>query len=342
MISDNEFLNLLEQYDINFKKGDSIEGVIIGFEGNDVLVDINAKTNAICPIQEVLISKDEKIENVLIKGEKYPFVVISSQDEDGVYYLSHRKVALKQNLNILEEKFKNNETLIGKITNITKGGILVNVMGIKGFVPTSQIKIEPKVGLEIELKALTINHEEGNYIFSNKKVYDEEIESIKKETLEKIELNMVVKGSVVRLTDFGAFIDIGGIDGLLPLSQMSWSWIDKPSDMLKQDEVVEVEIIGIDREKQRISLSLKSLKENPWLKVNEVIKEKDIIKGKVIALKPFGAFVQVYDSVEGLINKAQIKEYFKKYQKNLELDDEIEVLIKKFDFENQKINLEIV
>ena len=162
------------------------------------------------------------------------------------------------------------------------------------------------------------------------------------ETLEKIELNMVVKGSVVRLTDFGAFIDIGGIDGLLPLSQMSWSWIDKPSDILKQGEVVEVEIIGIDREKQRISLSLKSLKENPWLKASETIKEKEITKGKVIALKPFGAFVEVFPSVEGLINKAQIKDYFKKYQKNLELNDEIEVLIKKFDFENQKINLEIV
>ena len=215
-------------------------------------------------------------------------------------------------------------------------------MGIKGFVPSSQLKISDyKIGDEIELKILTLDFEKSNFILSNKKVFETEIEAVKKETLDKVELNMVVKGKVVRIADFGAFVDIGGIDGLLPLSQMSWSWIEHPNNILKLNDVIEVEIIGIDKEKQRISLSLKTLSENPWLKAQENIQEGQKIKGKVIAIKPFGAFVEVYDKVEGLINKAQIKEYFKKYQKNIELNDEIEVLIKKFDADNQKITLEI-
>ena len=343
MISDNEFLELLKDYEITYAKGDIVKGIVVGYEGNDVLVDIKAKTAAICPNSEVLISKDQNIKDILQKGKEYDFVVIYPQDEDGIYYLSHKKVALKENLNTLIEKYNNNETVTGKITNLTKGGILVNIMGIKGFVTTSQIKVSDyKISDEIELKILSIDIEKNNFILSNKKLYEDEIEAIKKDTLDKIELNMVVKGKVVRITDFGAFIDIGGIDGLLPLSQMSWSWIDNPNDLLKLNDVIEVEIIGIDKVKQRISLSLKTLSENPWLKAQDTIKEDEIIKGKVIAIKPFGAFIEVYPKVEGLINKLQMKEYIKKYQKNIELNDEIEVQVKKFDGENQKITLEIV
>ena len=343
MISDNEFLELLKDYEITYAKGDIVKGIVVGYEGNDILVDIKAKTAAICPNSEVLISKDQNIKDILQKGEEYDFVVIYPQDEDGIYYLSHKKVALKENLNTLIEKYNNNETVTGKITNLTKGGILVNIMGIKGFVPTSQIKVSDyKISDEIELKILSIDIEKNNFILSNKKLYEDEIEAIKKDTLDKIELNMVVKGKVVRITDFGAFIDIGGIDGLLPLSQMSWSWIDNQNDLLKLNDVIEVEIIGIDKVKQRISLSLKTLSENPWLKAQDTIKEDEIIKGKVIAIKPFGAFIEVYPKVEGLINKLQMKEYIKKYQKNIELNDEIEVQVKKFDGENQKITLEIV
>lgn len=343
MISDNEFIELLEAYNISYSKGDSVKGIVVGYEGDDILIDINTKTNAICPKNEVLITKNENIKEILIKGKEYEFIIIYPQDEDEIYYLSHKKVALKQNIELLKEKYINNETIIGKITNTTKGGIIIHTMGIKGFVPSSQLKINNyKIGDEIELKILTLDFEKSNFILSNKKVFENEIEAIKKETLDKIELNMIVKGKIVRLTDFGAFVDIGGIDGLLPLSQISWGWIENPNDALKLNDIIEVEIIGIDKEKQRISLSLKTLSENPWLKAQEKIQEKQIVKGKVIAIKPFGAFVEIFPKVEGLINKGQFKEYFKKYQKNIELNSEIEVLIKKFDADNQKITLEIV
>ena len=242
----------------------------------------------------------------------------------------------------MEEKYKNNEILTATVQNVVKGGVLVNVLGVKGFIPSSQLKtaeLNPKDKLDV--KILSIDKEQNNLILSNKKIYEEEIENVKKETLDKIELNMVVKGTVVRITDFGAFVDIGGIDGLLPLSQMSWKWIDKPSDILKCEDKIDVEIIGIDREKQRVSLSLKYLEENPWLKAKDVIEENSIVKGKITGIKPFGIFVEIYNNVEGLLNKAQIKEYVKKFQKDPALGDEFDVLVKKFDVENQKINLEI-
>ncbi len=343
MLSDKEFMELIEKYDYAFKPGDIIKGTVTGYEGKYVFVDINAKACAICPVNEVLLSDSQSVNDVLKQGESYDFIITSKENEDDVFFLSHKKVALYNNIKILEEKFKNDEIFTATITNIVKGGIVVNVLGIKGFVPQSQIKVENyDINDNIEVKILSLDMSKNNFILSNKKVYSEQLEASKKEVFDKIKTNMVVKGKVVRLTDFGAFVDIGGVDGLLPLSQISWSWIDSPSDVLKFDDIIDVEIISIDYEKQRVSLSLKSLEENPWKKASEVIEDKKIVKGKVTRIKPFGAFVEVYPKVEGLLNKAQIEQYNEKYQKQLEENDEIEVLIKRFDEENQKINLEVV
>ena len=342
MLSNDEFLKLIEEYQYSYKIGELVRGKVISFEGNDALVDIKAKTTAICPHYEILVEDNNTPKETLIPGEEYEFTIIAPEDEDGIFRISHKKVNMVKNFEILTEKFKNDEILTVTVQNIVKGGILVNTLGIKGFIPTSQLKTtDIKVSDKLDVKILSIDKEQNSIIFSNKKIFEEEIENIKKETLDKIELNMVVKGTVVRITDFGAFIDIGGIDGLLPLSQMSWKWIDKPSDILKLNDKIDVEIIGIDREKQRISLSLKSLEENPWQKAAESIQNDKIVKGKITGIKPFGVFVEVYKNVEGLLNKAAIKEYVKKFQKDPELGDEFDVLIKKFDVENQKINLEI-
>ena len=150
------------------------------------------------------------------------------------------------------------------------------------------------------------------------------------------------KKFLIRLVDFGAFVDIGGIEALLPLSQISYKWIDKPEDILKEGDKKEFEIIGIDKEKQRISLSLKSLKENPWLKAQEFIEDNKIIEGKVTNIKPFGAFVEIYPDVEGLINNRQIEEYQLKTNKTLEINSTLQVEIKRFDAKEQKIILKIV
>ena len=342
MLSDDEFLELLKNYEYSYKVGKIIEGEVVAHEGNNLLVDIQSKACAICLENEILIPKNQNIKDVFKIGDKFEFVINSPENEDGIYYLSHKKVAIGKNIQFLEQAYKDDEIVKGIIVAPVKGGVTVNVMGIKGFVPSSQLKEEGKIGEEIELKILSIDMPQNNFVLSNKKVYSDSIDEVRKEIFEKIELNMVVKGKVVRIADFGAFVDIGGVDGLLPLSQISWKWIDNPSDVLKNDETIDVEIIGIDKDKQRLTLSLKTLEENPWPKAKEVAKEKEIVKGKVTRIKPFGAFVEVYPKVEGLLNKIQIQQYCAKYNKELCENLEIDVLIKKFDVEDQKINLEIV
>lgn len=342
MINDKEFEELLNNYYYSHKLGDIIQGEIIGIEKDSLLVDIKSKAVAICPSSETILTKNEKLSDSFKIGEVCEFAINSCENDDGIFYLSHRKVALAKNIGILKEKQEKNETVKGIITNISKGGVLVNVLGVKGFVPTSHLRAEEKIGQVIDLKVLTINPQENNFIFSNKKVYDDQLETIKKDIFEKVELNMVIKGTVVRLTDFGAFVDIGGIDGLLPLSQISWKWIDNPNDIFECGQKIDVEIIGIDKEKQRISLSYKSLSENPWPKAKEFVGENKEVKGKVTRIKPFGAFVEIYPQVEGLLNRQQIKEYFNKHKKDIQENDEILVGIKKLDVENQKINLEVV
>jgi len=341
-MNDEEFLKLVEKYNYSHKVGEIVKGTVISYEGNDVLVDISAKTSAICPHYEVLLEEGKSVKEILKQGEEYEFSIVTPEDEDGVFKISQKRVNLSKNFEVLEEKFKNDETIEVTVQNIVKGGIIVNALGIKGFIPSSQLKAtDIKIQDKIEVKILSMDKEQTGLILSNKKIYEEEIANVKRETLDKIELNMVVKGTVVRITDFGAFVDIGGIDGLLPLSQISWRWIDKPSDVLNLNDKIEVEIIGIDKEKQRVSLSLKSLEENPWLKASDIIKDDMVVKGTITGVKPFGIFVEVFKNVEGLLNKAAVKEYIKKFQKEPELGDEFDVLIKKFDSENQKINLEI-
>ncbi len=341
MISNEQYQELIERYSYTFKEGDYIEGTIAGFEGNNALVDIGAKTLAICKEQEFLNVQNQNIKDVFKIGSKIKFVISSKEDENGVFYLSHRKVAIFDALEKIKEKFENNEIVTGTITSISKGGAIVNVSGVKGFVPLSHLKQEnAKVGLDIELKILSIDTSKNDFILSNKKVYLDSIEEIRKEIFDKIEVGMVVKGEVVRLADFGAFIDIGGVDGLLPLSQMSWNWIDNPKDILELNDKIDVEIINIDKDMQRISLSIKTLKENPWLEAKDEIQENSIITGKVTRIKPFGIFVEIHKGVEGLLNKAQAKAIQAKLQKPLEIGDNIELTVKKFDIENRKIIFE--
>ena len=343
MITDDEYLKLLQNYDFNYKNGDIVKGVIEGYDKNNLIVDIKAKSSAICPEKEILKEENENVKDLYKLKEEYDFFIMYKDNDEDIYYLSAKKVAISINSKILKEKYKNNETIKGKVTAITKGGILVDVANIKGFVPLSQIKENKvEVGDSIDLKVLSFDNSLTNFIFSNKKVYQDNIEEIKKEIFDKIELNMVIKGTITRLVDFGAFVDIGGIEALLPLSQISYKWIDKPEDVLKEGDKKEFEIIGIDKEKQRISLSLKSLKENPWLKAQEFIEDKKIIEGKVTNIKPFGAFVEIYPDVEGLINNRQIEEYQLKTNKTLEINSTLQVEIKRFDAKEQKIILKIV
>ena len=264
--TDDEFESLLSQYDYKFQKGDLVKGLVCGYDSEGVIVDIGSKTSASVPEKEARVDTSVSVEETLKKGEVYEFLIIKEEDEDGHFVLSHKKVAMAYAWKELEALKEADETVEGTVVSVVKGGVLVEIKGVRGFVPSSHLRAKDTdniVGQKIELKILSLDPAQNNFILSNKKVYADTQDEAKENMFSNLEVGQVVKGEVVRITDFGAFIDIGGMDGLLPLSQMSWRWVDHPSDVLKIADTINVEIIGIDHDKQRVSLSLKNLEADP-------------------------------------------------------------------------------
>lgn len=344
ILSDEEFDTLLSKYDYSFQKGDLVKGIVCGYDGEGVVVDIGSKTTASVPLREARLDSETPVDQVLVKGQQYEFLIIKEEDDDGKFTLSYKKVAMAYNWRELEDLKANDATVEGVVASVVKGGILVEVKGVRGFVPSSHLRaksLDNIVGEKIELKILTMDAQQGNFILSNRKVYADDKEETKRDTFANIEVGKVVKGEVVRITDFGAFIDIGGIDGLLPLSQISWRWVDHPSDILKISDVVSVEVIGIDYDKQRVSLSLKNLEKDPWIEAKNKIKEGDKLEGIITRIKHFGAFVEVFPGVEALLPNNELVDFQNQNSSMLKVGDKISTTILKFNPDDRRISLSI-
>lgn len=338
-----DFEALLEKYDYKFQKGDLVKGIVCGFDTQGILVDIGAKSMAVIPTYEA-VEKGENPENVFKKGQEGEFLIIKEEDEDGKFLLSKKKVDSAYAWKELEKVKANDETILGTVVNVVKGGVLVEVSGIRGFIPTSQLRVkenELEVGSKIELKILTLDVQQNNFILSNKKVYEDTVEEARKTIFSQIEAGQVVKGEVVRITDFGAFIDIGGLDGLLPLSQLSWRWIDHPTDILHVGDTIDVEVIAVDYDKQRVSLSLKNLEPDPWIEAAERIKEGDKVSGTITRLKNFGAFIEVHPGVEALLPHPEVVIYQNETGSIVKVGDKIDTYIVKFNPSDKRISLSV-
>ncbi len=341
--SDADFEALLEKYDYKFQKGDLVKGIVCGFDPQGILVDIGAKTTAKVPQFEA-VDKDENPEDKFKKGEEYEFLIIREEDEDGQFLLSKKKVDFAYAWKELEKAKDADDTILGIVVGVVKGGVLVEVSGVRGFIPSSQLRAresEIEVGSKLELKILTLDAQQNNFILSNKKVYDDSVEETRKNIFSQIEPGQVVKGEVVRITDFGAFIDLGGIDGLLPLSQLSWRWIDHPTDILNVGDKIDVEVIAVDEDKQRVSLSLKNLEPDPWMEAEKNIKEGDKVEGTVTRLKHFGAFVEVFPGVEALLPHNEVVDYQNETKSIVQVGDKIDTYIIKFNPTDRRISLSV-
>jgi len=340
-VEELDFEELLAKYDYKFQKGDLIKGIVCGYDGHNAMVDIGAKTIAILPEREA-VDKGESLEAKFEKGSEYEFLIIKEEDDDGRFTLSRKKVDLAYSWQELEKAKAADETILGTVAGIVKGGVLVEISGVRGFVPSSQLRTKEtdlQVGAKLELKILTLDAQQNNFILSNKKVYDDTAVEVRKNVFSQIEPGQVVKGDVVRITDFGAFIDLGGIDGLLPLSQLSWRWIDHPTDILKVGDKIDVEVIAVDHDKQRVSLSLKNLEADPWLEAEKQIKEGDQIEGTVTRIKHFGAFVEVFPGVEALLPHSEVVDLQNKNQTILKVGDKVMTYILKFNPADKRIAL---
>lgn len=340
-----EFEKLMLQFDYSFKKGDIVKGKVIAYEPSGVIIDIGAKTNAKVPLKELLGGPSKTPQETLpMDNTEKEFLIIREEDDEGQLTLSYKKVALAYAWKELERLKDEDEVVEAEVTSSVKGGVLVEVMGLRGFVPSSHIRTrdaEELVGKTVHLKILSVDSKQNNLILSHRKVVSEQQAEQRKDLFENIQIGQIVTGDVVRLADFGAFIDIGGIDGLLPLSQISWRWVDHPADILKVGDKIKVEIIGVDEEKQRVSLSLKSQQPDPWIEASKIIKEGEKIKGNVIRIKHFGAFIEVYPGVEALLPYKELLDYQNKTGKTLQQGDEIETTVVRFFPEDRRISLSL-
>lgn len=338
-----EFAKLLESYDYNFQPGEIIRGTITSVDNGGAIVDVGAKSSAILNNKEIVYPVRPASE-VLNVGDEYEFYILGEKGEDGQLLVSLRRVLAAQNWAKLEEIFEGEGITECTVTSAVKGGLLVEVMGLRGFIPASHVRIkkplESLVGETIEAKLISLDKQRNNVILSHRKLVSEQMAEQRRGLFDNINEGDKLEGEVVRLTDFGAFVDLGGVDGLLPLSQMSWRWVEHPSDILNVGDKLTVEVIGIDRDKQRVSLSIKGSQTDPWQEISNEMGLGDEVEGKVTRIKHFGAFVEIFPGVEALLPTRDIQDKEAEDSSfKLEPGSSVKTFIVKFSPDERRISL---
>ncbi|MGE0201590.1 MAG: 30S ribosomal protein S1 [Candidatus Melainabacteria bacterium] len=336
-----EFEKLLSGYDYRFNKGDIVRGTILAIESNGAYVEVGAKTAAILPIKEVGFNR-EAIKQLAV-GEHHDFFILQGEDAEGQLTLSLKRVQMAQNWANLEELMKNDTVVECVVSSVVKGGLLVEVSGLRGFIPSSHLRVkkplESMVGDTLPTKIINLDKTRNNIILSHRKMVAEQMAEQRKDLFSNLNEGDVLQGEVVRLTDFGAFVDLGGVDGLLPLSQMSWRWVEHPSDILNIGDSIKVEVIGIDQDKQRVSLSIKGQHADPWKEVVNEIHLGDEVEGTITRIKHFGAFVEVYPGVEALLPSRDMVDHETQTGAKLEPGQKIKTHVVKFSPDERRISL---
>lgn len=295
----------------NFEIGDIVQGKVVKVEEKQALVNVGYKSEGILPISEVSNVHIEKVGDVLKEGDEVELQVIKRNDEKDELVLSKRLVDAKKAWVDLKQKMENGEVIEAVVADVVKGGLVVDV-GLRGFVPASMVErhyvedFSDYKGRTLRLKVMELDQEQNKVILSQKAVLDEEYEKEKKALFDRLTPGEIIEGTVQRLTDFGAFVDVGGVDGLVHISEMAWQRVEKPSDVVREGDKVKVKILSIDKEKERISLSMKEAVPGPWELAAQNIKPGDVVTGTVKRLVSFGAFVEVAPGVEGLVHISQI------------------------------------
>ncbi len=343
----DEFEKLLEaSFSKKLSVADVIEGKVVKREKDYFLVDIGAKVEAILPDREVTGSADKNINEILKVGDVREFYVLKEPDIDhDDIYVSLKKVSYAQAWQTLQGAKANNDSILATVVAMVKGGVIVEVAELRGFIPASQLRtgtpFDGLIGKEIEVKILEADAKKNKLIFSQRQVLAEQRDQVVDNVLANLELNQIVKGEIVRITDFGAFVDINGVDGLLPISEISWQRIKHPSDVLTLGDTIEVRILKIDNTLKRISLSLKRMGENPWEEIENKFEEGQIIKGTVNKITSFGAFINIFPGVEALLPVAEMEPNNANPFEIYNVGDEVEVLIKKFTPQEHRIALSV-
>ena len=342
----NEIMEAIENSMVRIHRGEILKGKVIYVTGNEVMVNINYKSDGIIVKEELSNDPDIVPKDLFNEGDEIEVYVLRVDDGEGNVMLSTKRVEAIKNWDILAEAYEKEEIVQSKVLKDIKGGLSVSVMGITGFMPASQISVDYIEDLSIykgkvlDSKIIDFDQAKRRIILSSRVVEEELLEKKRNEIWESLEIGSIIKGKVARLTDFGAFVDLGGLDGLIHISDLSWSRIKHPSEVVNVDEDVEVEVLDFSKDKNRISLGLKQTLPKPWDIFIEKRNIGDIVSGKIVNILEFGAFVRLEEGVDGLVHVSQIsKEHVNKPSDVLEVGQEVQVKIIDIDEEEKRISL---
>ena len=337
---------LMKTYDESLntvKDKEVIEGTVIALNKREAVVNIGYKSDGIIPMSEFRYNPDLKV------GDTVEVFIENQEDKKGQLILSHKKARAARSWDRVNEALENNEIIKGYIKCRTKGGMIVDVFGIEAFLPGSQIDVKPIrdydvfVGKTMEFKVVKINQEFKNVVVSHKALIEAELEQQKKEIIAKLEKGQVLEGTVKNITSYGVFIDLGGVDGLIHITDLSWGRVNDPNEVVKLDEKLNVVILDFDDEKKRIALGLKQLQPHPWDALDPNLKVGDKVKGKVVVMADYGAFVEIAPGVEGLIHVSEMSwsQHLRSAQDFMKVGDEVEAVVLTLDRKERKMSLGI-
>ena len=330
----DETLNKIQEHQV-------VEGTVISIDKKEVVVNIGYKSDGIIPASEFRYNPDLKV------GDKVEVYVESQEDKNGQLELSHKKARLQKSWDNINKAMEGDEIIQGYIKSRTKGGMIVDVFGIEAFLPGSQIDVHPIrdydifVGKTMEFKVVKINQEFRNVVVSHKALIEAELEAQRKEIISHLEKGQILEGTVKNITTYGVFVDLGGVDGLIHITDLSWGRVSDPHEVVELDQKINVVILDFDQEKKRIALGLKQLTPHPWDSLDKNLKVGDHVKGKVVVMADYGAFVEIQPGVEGLIHVSEMSwsQHLRSAQDFLKVGDEVEAVILTLDRDERKMSL---
>ena len=345
-VYDQDKAQITDAYDktlSNVNVGEVVEGTVTGVNKREVIVNVGYKSEGIIPVSEFRYNPDLKV------GDKIEVYVESAEDKNGQLALSHKKARQLKSWDRVNEALEKDEIIKGYIKCRTKGGMIVDVFGIEAFLPGSQIDVKPirdydvYVDKTMEFKVVKINQEFRNVVVSHKALIEAELEAQKQVIMSKLEKGQILEGTVKNITSYGVFVDLGGVDGLIHITDLSWGRVNHPEEIVALDQKINVVILDFDEAKKRIALGLKQLTPHPWEALDQTLKVGDKVKGRVVVMADYGAFVEIAPGVEGLIHVSEMSwsQHLRSAQEFMKVGDEVEAVILTLDREERKMSLGI-
>jgi small subunit ribosomal protein S1 len=332
---------------VPFEEGDVVSGKVVQIDQDEVLVDIGYKSEGVIPLSELSIRKSVDPHDEVDLGEEVDALVLTKEDQDGRLLLSKKRARFEKAWRKIEAAAESGEPVEGTVIEVVKGGLIID-LGVRGFLPASLVDIrrvqnlDEFLGTKIECKVIELNRSRNNVVLSRRAVLEEERKEVRQQILDRLQPGMIVEGAISNIVDFGAFVDLDGIDGLIHISELSWSHVNHPSEILAIGDVVPVKVLDIDRDRQRISLGLKQTQEDPWQRVIDTYRVGDELEGKVTKVVTFGAFVEIMDGVEGLVHISELAHHHVENPREiLEPGQDVRVKILEIDSERRRLSLSV-